>query len=410
MIATLKLGWRNIWRNRRRTLISMAAVGLGLMLVLVYGGLIAGMMEDAKNQLDNSGMGHVEVSASGWRTHRNARRFLAEPGSLAGRLALPEGAEVGFRVVARGLLTSARASEGVELHGVDWADERHLAAYVSDIRQGELPAADDLRGILIGERLAERLKVDVGKKLRLMVQRADGEMGAELFRVRGIYHSIAPSISQRRVLVSRQAAQGLLGTGDGAHQVIIQLARAAEAEEVAARLRVALGPDVEVFSYGDLMPLLKTMERLTDNIVLVAALFVYLLVGLGILNTMWMSVLERTREFGVMQALGTRPGGILAIVLAESFWIATLSAAIGLAAGLAITWYGSRAGLLDFSKALGESMELGGAVLRSAFKTRFSPHDALRATVVVYLMALLVGIFPALRVSRMRPVNALRAH
>ncbi len=409
MGTVLKLAWRNIWRNRRRTLISMSAVGIGLVLVIVYGGLMSGMLGEAKNQLDNTGMGHVEVSAPGWRARRDVRAMLENPDAVLAKLSLPEGSEVGHRVLARGLLTSARNSQGVEVHGVDWSEERQLSEYLRDVRQGEVPREEDRRGLLIGDKLAERLKVKVGSKLRLMVQRADGEMGAELFRVRGIYHSLSPNISRGRVLVSRASARELLGLGNASHQLVIQLERAADSESLAARLRAEAGEGLEVRSYGELIPILRTMEQLTDSAVVVAALFVYLLVGLGILNTMLMSVMERTREFGVMQALGTRPGGIIRLVLAESFWIATVSVAVGLTVGLAVTWYGSEAALMDFSKSIGESMDMGGAVLRSAFKTRFSPVDGLKAASLVYLMALGVGLYPAWRISRMRPVEALHS-
>ena len=202
MRTILKVAWRSIWRNRRRTLISMSAVGIGLVLVIFYSGLLGGALGDAKQQLDNVGMGHVEITAPGWRTHRAATESLADPESLLARLDLPERSEVGWRVVARGLVSSARASEGVELQGVDWAKEEPLSAHLRDIRQGRRPEAGDDRGILIGEKLADRLKVKLGSKLRVMVQRADGELGADLYRVRGIFHSLSPAISERRVLVN----------------------------------------------------------------------------------------------------------------------------------------------------------------------------------------------------------------
>ncbi len=408
MRATLRLGWRNIWRNRRRTLVSMSAIGIGLMMVVVYGGLMAGIMGDSAKQLDTSGMGTIEVSAEGWRAHRNTSALIEDPAALIKKMQLPAGSEVASRMVLRGLISSARANEAVEVHGVDWEDEKKLAAYVRDVRQGELPKADDLKGILIGDTLAQRLHVGLGDKLRVMVQQSDSEMGAGLFRVRGLYHSISSGLSQHRVLISRAAAEQLFGA-KGAHQVVIQLPVIAQADEIAAHLRTELDPKLEVMTYAQIVPIFKTLEALMDSAIIVASLFIYLLVGLGILNTMLMSVLERTREFGVMQAVGTRPSGILSLVLAESFWIATLSVALGLTLGLGLTWYGSHTALIDMTKTAGESVSFGGAVMGSAYKTRFSIADGLSAARYVYVMALFVGLYPAWRVSRMRPVDALRA-
>ncbi len=408
MRTILKIAWRSIWRNRRRTLISMSAVGIGLLLVIFYSGLLGGVLLDAKQQLDNVGMGHVEITAPGWRTHRSAAESLPDPDALLARLDLPPGSEVGWRVVARGLVSSARGSEGVELQGVDWDREERVAAYLRDLRQGQRPDAGDDRGILIGEKLAERLKVKLGARLRVVVQRADGELGAELYRVRGIFHSLSPAISERRVLVGAGSARRLLGIGDVAHQVVIQLDRAAEADALAARLREQLGPGYEVRSYGDLLPLLRTMERLSDKIVWMVACFVYGLVGLGILNTLLMSVMERTREFGVLRAIGTRPGRVVAQVFGESFWIATISVLLGLATGLLLTWYGSHHALMDIGGANG-GIEYGGTVLRSSVRTRFSVDTALQAAGLVYLMALVVALYPAWKVARLPPARALHS-
>ena len=408
MITILKVAWRSIWRTPRRTLISMGAVGVGLILVIFYTGMMGGILGEAKEQMDSTGMGHVEVTAPGWRLHRGAAESLAEPTALLGRLTLPPGSEVGVRVVARGLLSSPRGSEGVELFGADWEREEQLCAWLRDVREGERPAPGDDRGILIGEKLAERLKVKVGAKVRLMGQRVDGELSAQLFRVRGIFRSLSPAISQRRVMASQAAVRELLGVGDVAHLIVVQRERAAEADPLKERLRGELGEGYEVLSYGDLMPMLRQMEQLGDAFVWIAALFIYSLVGLGILNTLLMSVMERRREFGMLRAIGTRPARVVAQVLGESFWIATLSAAAGLVLGLLLTWYGSTHSLMHIG-GTGEGMEYAGAVIEAAIKTRFSPKDALTAAGLVYVMALVVALYPAWKVAKLPPAQALHS-
>jgi ABC-type lipoprotein release transport system permease subunit len=407
MRTVLKIAWRNIWRNRRRTMISMSAVGVGLLLVILYSGVLGGALGDAKNQLDNIGMGHVEITAAGWRLHRGTAESLPAPAALAARLDLPARSELGWRVITRALVSSAQGSEGVELQGVDWAREAQLSTAVRDVRLGQRPGDGDTAGILIGDKLADRLKVKVGSKIRVMAQRADGEIGAELYRVRGVFHSLSPTISARRVYVGAAAARALLGVDDVAHQLVIQLDHAADADQVAARLRAALGPGYEVLSYGDLLPALRSIERFSDAILWVVTLFIYGLVGLGILNTTLMSVLERTREFGVLRAIGTRPRRLVAQVLGESFWIATLSSAAGLAAGLALTWYGSRHALLTI--AAGDAIEYAGTVLESRVRTQFLPGAALRAASLVYVMALVTALYPAWKVARMPPARALHS-
>lgn len=406
-MSTLSLGWRSIWRNRRRTLISMSAAGVGLILVQFYGGLVGGMMSEAKSQLDNTGMGHVEVYADGWRPKQAPGATLEAPAALLAGLPLPPGAEAGWRVVSRALASSARGSAGVQVLGVDFEAEQKLSAHLLAWKAGAAPAPDDVHGIALGDALAARLQVTVGGKVRLMAQRADGEMGADLFRVRGIYHSISSALARRDVYVTAAAAQGLLGLGDEGHQLVVQLEQAGQADATAAAVRAKLGAGREVVTYGQLLPMLKLMEALTDKVSLMGALFVYFLVGLGVLNTMLMSVLERTREFGVMLAVGTRPRRMVTQVLAESFWIASLSVALGLAVGLSLTWWGQTHAVYSFT-GVGEAMDVYGTTIRSQFHTRFDLPQSLRAAAFVYLMALVVGLFPASRVARLHPAEALR--
>jgi ABC-type lipoprotein release transport system permease subunit len=405
-MSALSLGWRNIWRNRRRTLISMSAIGVGLALVIFYSSLVGGMMSSAKNQLDDGGMGHVEIFARGYRPRREVTVTMPDLSTWQDKLKLPAGTQVGQRVVGRGLATSAHGSEPVQLWGVDWKAESDLSTAVRTIKQGALPEADDARGVVIGEQLAERLALKPGSKLRLMVQRSDGEMGADLFRVRGIFHSVSPTLGKRQIFVSLGAARELIGADAVSHQVVVQLTNPDDAARVAKELQAALGDGYEVLTWGQLIPVLERMEKLTDNVVFVIAVFVYLLVGLGVLNTMLMSVLERTREFGVLLSLGTRARQIVQIVLAESFWIATVSGVAGAALGTWLAWYFSSHGVSISSSA--ESMDLGGATLSTLVKTRFNPLDVLKASSFVYAMALIVGLYPAFRITRLQPAEALR--
>lgn len=407
MSSTLALGWRNIWRNKRRTLISMSATGVGLILVIFYSGLVGGMLGQAKTQLDMGGLGHLEVYAKGFRPRRPVGAVMPPLSEWKDKLSLPADAEVGARVLARGLATSARGNEPVQVFGVDFAAERLLSAHLRQVRQGAAPAADDHRGVLVGDLLAERLGLKVGSKLRVMVQRADGDVGADLFRVRGIFHSVAANIGKRQVLVTGEAARELLGLPGGAHQLVVQLTDPDAADGIAQRLQAELGEGFEVSSWSQNFPVMRRMEAFTNNIVFAVGFFVYLLVGLGVLNTMLMSVLERTRELGVLMSLGTRPSGIVRLVLAESFWIAALSVAVGVLVGGALNFYYSEQALQLFSGA-GESFEMEGLHLSTAFKTRFSVADLLKASSFVFAMALFVGLYPARRITRLQPAEALR--
>lgn len=403
-----KLAWRSLWRHGRRTVFSMTAAGLGLFLAIAYVGLTDGMVKDANERVDRTGLGHLQVNAVGFREEHDPSKVLASPAALLGRLTFPEGTKVSARVVSQGLVTSAWGSRGVEVLGVDPAAEAGVAEAIRDIVEGAPLTADDAHGVLVGRKLAKRLKLQVGGKLRLTVQRPDGELGAELFRVRGIFGGIVPSLGEHLVYVTTGAAQSLLGIGDAVHQVVVFLPDGRQADALAPGLRAQAGAGVEVLPLSEFLPVWKSMQRLLDLIILALVLVMYLLVGLGILNVMLMSILERTQEFGVLMAIGTRPRQVVAQVLWEGVWIATVAVAVGLVLGLALNAYGQAYGLLDYSRGFGEVYEMSGMAMSMKLRSAFSVPRALETAALVWLLTVLVGVYPAYRVAKLQPADALR--
>ncbi len=412
MLSILRISWRSLWRTRRRTLLNAGAVGFGLALLLFYSGILTGMMNDAQNDLGNTGMGHIEIYAKDYRSKKDARHLIADPERVARQLAAgaPPESHVGWRVLVQGLASSAWGSRGVRLLGVNPAQEAQLSHYFTTLREGEVLRADDPRGIVIGEGLAQRLKLKVKSKVRVMTQRVDGEMGAEMFRVRGIFRALSPAVGKSQAFVTADAARRLLGVDAGAHQVLAQLPRASLAGPLEKRVEAELGERYEVLSFAELFPALAQFERIISKVELISILAVYLLVGLGILNTMLMSVMERTREFGVMMAVGTRRWRLTALVLGEAFWIGAIGVALGSVAGVGITWACAEYGLLDWSESIGAGMDFAGSTMAMVIRPVLEPLPAVRAALVVWLLTLMVGFYPAWRVSRLCPADAVRAN
>lgn len=402
------LAWRSLWRHARRTVFCIAAAGLGLFFAIVYVGMTDGMVKDASDRVDRTGLGHVQLNAQGFRDEHDPAKKLEHPAQLVERLALPAEAKVSARVLTPALLTTAWGSRGVELLGVDPAAEATVCEAIRDVVEGEPLSASDARGILVGKAVAKRLKLKVGGRVRVTVQRPDGELGAELFRVRGLFGGVAASLNERLVYVTTGAAQELLGLGDAAHQLVVFLPDARQADPAAAAMRARAGPEVEVLSLTEFLPFWKNMQRLLDLIIFAIILVVYALVGLGILNVMLMSVLERTQEFGVLMAIGTRPRQVVLQVLFEGVWIATIAVAAGLALGLAVNAWGETHGLFDYTQDFGEVYETSGVAMSMKMYTVFSVPRALETAALVWVLTALVGVYPAWRVAKLRPSDALR--
>lgn len=403
-----RLAWRSLWRHGRRTAFSMLAVGLGLFFAVVYVGVSDGMLEDASARVDRTGLGHVQLHAVGFREEHDPAKTIAHPAALLAKLTLPAGTKVSARVVTSGLLQSPWGSRPAQVLGVDPAAEAGVSEAIRDVVEGQPLAPDDKTGILLGKKLAERLHLKVGSKVRVTAQRPDGELGAALFRVRGLFQGLAPSMSTGLAYVTTAAAQELLGIGDAVHEVAVFLPDGQEADAVAATLRGEVGPGVEALSLGEFLPLWRDMTQLMDVVILAIILVVYLLVGLGILNVMLMSVLERTHEFGVLMAIGTRPKQVVMQVLWEGVWIATIAVAAGLVLGLAVNAYGETHGLLDYREGFGEVYETGGLAMSMQVRTAFSVLRGLETAALVWVLTVLVGVYPAWRVSKLQPADALR--
>lgn len=403
-----RLAWRSLWRHGRRTAFSMLAVGLGLFFAIVYVGVSDGMLEDASSRVDRTGMGHVQLHAVGFRDEHDPAKTIPHPDALLKKLTLPAGSKVSARVVTAGLLQSPWGSRPAQVLGVDPAAEAGVSEAIRDVVEGQPLAADDRTGILVGKKLAERLHLKVGSKVRVTAQRVDGELGAALFRVRGIFSGLAPSMSTGLAYVTTAAAQELLGIDDAVHEVVVFLPDGQQADAVAKTLRGEVGPGIEALSLGEFLPLWRDMTQMMDIVIVAIILVVYLLVGLGILNVMLMSVLERTHEFGVLMSIGTRPKQVVAQVLFEGVWIATIAVAAGLALGLAVNAYGQAHGLVDYREGFGDVYEAGGLAMSMQLKTAFSVARGLQTAALVWVLTVLVGVYPAWRVSKLEPADALR--
>jgi len=404
----LWLAWRSLWRHARRTAFSMAAVGLGLLLAIAYIGLSDGMLKDASQRIDRTGLGHIQVHAAGFRDEQDPSLVLKDPDALVKRLTLPTGSKVSERVLSQGLLTTAWGSRGAEVLGVIPSAEAGVSEAIRDVVEGEGLKADDARGILLGETLAHRLKLKVGGKVRLTVQRADGELGAHLFRVRGIFKGVSPTLNAGLAYITLGAAQQLLGIGDAVHEIVVFLPDGNQADALVKTLRPEAGAGVEVLPLSEFLPFWKSMEQMMELMIWSIVIVVFLLVGLGILNVLLMSVLERTYEFGVLMAIGTKPQQVVLQVLFEGLWIACIAVTGGLALGLLVNWWGEAHGLLDYTGAIGSVYEAGGVAFSMKMHTAFSVPRALEASAVVWLLTVLVGVYPAWRVAKLHPADALR--
>lgn len=406
----IRLAARNLFRNTRRTLITLLGIAFGLGMVEVTITLQAGQYADMLEAGVSSLAGHVVVQQDGWQDDRDEERVLSGAGGVAEALrgAFPE-ATVTSRLLLGGLLTSPRGSVGAALTGVDAGAEAAVQTIDERVREGTWLDGDG-RGIVIGEKMAESLQVKLGDKVVWMGQHGDEtEVQSRLFRVKGVFRTGAPELDGFVAFADLPAAQEVYGTPDVAHQVAVHLRNPDDTAATHARAAAlfAARPELDVLDWEHAIPEIVAMiavDRTSNNVIM---FIIGSIVAMGALNTLLMSALERTREFGVMLALGLKPGQLGRLLLTEGLLIGVLGACLGLLFGALLSWPLVDIGL-DYRSVLGETYETGGVVLSGLIKGRWHPSRGLEYAGYAVLMATFAALYPAWFVTRLQPVEAMR--
>jgi ABC-type lipoprotein release transport system permease subunit len=406
-----KLALRNLFRNTRRTVITLAAIGLGLAMMIFTVNFQNGSYMEMIRTGISSMAGHVVVQADGYQDDKDAELVVTEASEVveALRQAYPD-AVVAPRIFTGGLLMSSHASVGGAISGLEPQAERRVQELHERVIDGAWLGEDD-REIVIGIDMAETLDVELGDKLVYMGQNGSEEVVSRLFRVCGVYRTGAASIDGRMAFVHLAAAQELLGGGDVANMVTLHMPDPQEAFEAAPRIEGILGrPELDVRHWKDALPELFALIQMDRGFGDVMLAVIGLIVAFGVLNTLMMSVLERTREFGVMLSLGMKPRQIAWLVLLEGVVLGLLGAVVGMLLGLAFSWPTVHYGI-DYSGFMGgDTMESGGIVMSTLIKGEWDPLRMCIFFAGAVFFCLCAALYPAWSISKLRPVQALRHH
>lgn len=405
----LRLALRNLRRNLRRTLITAAAIGGGLALVLVAVNMNEGSYKAMMDTAISAQAGHVVVQAQGYQADPDPLDLVDDAEAVAATArALNPAARVVLRSRVAGLLTSPNNAVGAGLLAIQPTAEATVTDTHTKLSAGEWLRDDDDRGVVLGAELARRLKVDVGDKVVLMAQGED-EVSSRMLRVRGLLRTGAVEVDAGLAVTTLACAQAFLERPGTANQVSVHLPTTEGADAAAGALAAALGrPELEVLDWARAVPEIVEFIRAdrVNNIVTMG--IIGLIVAIGVLNTVLMSVMERIREFGVMLALGLPPRHIAGLIVLEGTLLGFGAALAGLALGAALSWPLVRYGL-DYSEMLGsESFETAGVVLSSTLYATYDLPGMAGWTLAAWAMTVLATLWPAWTAARLAPVDAMR--
>jgi len=406
-IVIIQLGWRNIWRNRRRTAVILTAVIIGVWSMVFLGALMRGIADRMVRNGIATLTGHLQIQHPSYRKDPLVEHRIRDPETVYRALEqrLPSDARWTARVRVNAVANNARHTGGVVLFGIDPPTE----AAVSFISEAAVVAGRYLRSgephhILIGQALADKLETRLGNKLVMMSQDADGEIASRAFRICGIYRTEMESTEKQYVFATRSAVQQMLKIGNDVSEVSVLLQRHGRVDDVVKGLKKTLAAEpYQVLSWRELLPLVTAVLNMYDGFILIWFLTVFVAMGFGLVNTILMAVLERIREFGLLSAIGMKPPWVVAEVLVESFFLLAIGTATGNILGMLSVVMLSRTGI-DLS-AFAAGMEFVG-MSRLIFPVLLV-KDVFMANATILLLGLLVSLYPAVKAARFKPVQAM---
>ncbi|QBZ82418.1 ABC transporter permease YtrF [Hydrogenovibrio crunogenus] len=417
------IAWRNIWRNPIRSGLTISALAGGLIMLILYAALLEGMSRQMVTYATDISSSHLQMHRSAYIDNQDIYATLPwsyltafEDSSLPVKIAP--------RLYAAALASSKDNSTGVMIKAIDPQREHHVTKLLSHLRSGEASFEPKQKNalthypVLVGAQLARNLQLSPGSELVLVTQAIDGSIGNAIFEVTGVLKPLEPNFDRMGVLMSIKAYQSLMYQEDGFHELAIKAQNIDELNTLQKQLQTQithlqkqtpldeLGGKVIIRNWKELNPPVADMLELSGTMLLIVGLIVIGLASLGMINTMLMSVHERTHEFGTLLAIGMKARWILLMVVIESFYLALISAVIGSIIGSVIAKQFEDKGI-DFSHMMPDGYDWAGVVFEPVMKGYLIPEQVFQASLLMILLTMLAALIPSWRIVRLKPAEVI---
>ena len=401
----LKLAWRNLWRNRTRTWLSALVIAIGLVAMIFMDTMMVGMNTNMVKNATDSLMGHAQMHALGFRDEQDVKLTINDLDQALLQLEKhPDLKARSLRIVTQSMLSSSGGGEPVLSLGVDPEEEQLLSKFDEAIIEGEYLDSVSGQKLILGWKLAEKLELGLGDRLVLTAADAEsGEMVQELFRLSGIFKTGEEKMDASMVLVARKTLQSMLKLEGRIHQIALRYSKLTQDGIPVNPLKK---PDDssknELLLWTELMPSLYMISQMTDLSMAIMGTILFLIIALGITNTLLMGLYERMFEFGVIKSIGTTPWQAARIMLFEAVCLGFVSIIVGLILALFVTALFVNYGI-DYT-----GIEFSGVT----FQEKIYPSYKWSRLVLYPFMSLgftiLASLYPAFKLWKMLPVEALR--
>ena len=398
----IKLGWKNVWRNPTRSAVVIVAVVLGTWAGIFLSGLFGGL---AQGYLDNQlklSVPHIEITELQFDDLYSPEYYVPESDKVIGELQQKKFIEkIDTESLTTGLAQSPRSNYGVSIHGYQTDSTQTIKQYLVE---GTMPSASEKRNpVLIGRQLAERLDVEMGSRMVLSFQDTDGEITGGAFRVAGIFDTFSDPYDEGNVFVKRSDLNRLLGLNDQVHTLRLTLDDFSQADLYIEGLNKQF-PNLQIRSWAQIAPELRYMYSMMDLMMYIVMIIVVIALVFSIINTMLMAVLERTREIGMLRAVGMSKPRVFSMIVWETLFLTM----VGTPLGMLLSW-----GTISYFEEVGINLAaFADAMSTYGFGTviypSLPPLYYLNIALLIAVAALLSALYPAWKTLQLNPVEAIR--
>ncbi|MFT6935920.1 MAG: ABC-type lipoprotein release transport system permease subunit [Saprospiraceae bacterium] len=399
----ITIAWRNIWRSRARSLLIIGAIVLGVWALAFINSWITGIGDMYIAEIINNQTSHIQIHTPTFLEENESEFVIPNSEEVLESVKRTEGVKsVVPRIITSGIINSPRASKGVMIKAVDPKGEAEVTDLKGKVKEGEYFDNDKLNAILIGQALADKLKIKVGKKISLQYQDMEGELTGQVYRIIGLYRTGNTRLDERIVYTRINDFSPVFKNHGNYHEMAVVLNDIKDTRTIAKGLQIVHN-DVKVQTYEEVQPMIKLFETQFQATGGVITFIVMIALIFGIINTMLMAVLERIKELGILMAIGMNRIKIFGMIVLETLMLSLVGLPVGVFLGFITVTYLNKYGI-DLSAYEDSLAEYG---MSSMIYPSIDSSFYLSVSVAVFFTALLASIYPAFKATRLRPIEAI---
>ena len=398
------MAWRNVWRNTRRSGVTIAAMTFSLFMMICVTSFYEGMLKKMEAKITDVEIGDIQIHDPSYRNNPSIYNSMAASTNVADKLESID-YQTAERLLGSGLVASDETSSGAAIFGLSLNDDADVSLVFERISDGDWLSESDPHGVVVGRLLARSLSVSVGDELVLLSQAYDGSMANDLFTVRGILSSISEVTDRGGVFMLDSTFRDFYALQGGAHRLVVKRPKGVELDQALIDVKLATAnQELEVKSWRELSPILASMSDSALQLIQVGFLIIYLAVVILLLNAMLMAVFERVREFGILKAIGVGPASVLSLILLEGAIQALVAIVLAFLLCIPALWFLTDVGinmtLLSGVSVMGMSFD----PIWTGVVTARTIYMPLTTMLVIVVLGVL---YPALKAARITPLEAI---